>query len=607
MRSFFLVQVFVTASIINFTASAQIPEKYIGVWYGSAVQQNPSSTWTISILINEDNSRVAYPSLSCGGTLTLISASEEELVFAENITYGTSRCIIQTTVTLRMQEGDQNQLIYTVTAGATFANGSVSRAQDDLAWSDLIPLQEDYESKVGTNEAPYANFFQCLSSLACQEFLQNGANGWANGFVQHLFIYQATHNDGNKGSNVDCLEVLPNEICFAVAGGWHFYKELAPGFTSYCKLAQTEEDFDRWDFDHDRFLTNATLPCGLKVIDDSEVGFLAGLFGTLEVIGQAVLLRETVQAACNLVSAFPNKSVKNKIDLPAALSRDELYSQTLDSLSSLAVSAIGDTFFLGVGSTMQLRVVKKDSSSGVVDLTLSDTGSEYFLAVADSIATISEDGLLTVNGTPGPLSNDRPLLQVVVKNGEDIGIGQFAIVDADTDGDFIVDSHEERLGLNPEFPNSDGADVDRDGLPDLFEVLLGTWPTRVDSDGDGLSDEFEYFSETDALDPKKPTFTSTNRSHEERVSLESFRIRSVYPLPTHDRLLIQVDVDQVQKMRLEIFDVLSREVYKEELGVVATGSQNYSLDLSYLGAGVYSLRVTGEGGMSAMRSVIVAN
>ena len=54
---------------------------------------------------------------------------------------------------------------------------------------------------------------------------------------------------------------------------------------------------------------------------------------------------------------------------------------------------------------------------------------------------------------------------------------------ADVDGDGI--------------PNRDDTDDDGDGLPDTLEQALGTDPLRADSDSDGVSDGYEYWSALD--------------------------------------------------------------------------------------------------------------
>jgi hypothetical protein len=48
-------------------------------------------------------------------------------------------------------------------------------------------------------------------------------------------------------------------------------------------------------------------------------------------------------------------------------------------------------------------------------------------------------------------------------------------------------------------------DKDRDGLCDDSEIALGSDPTRVDTDGDGLPDALEALSGTDLQDPSDPS------------------------------------------------------------------------------------------------------
>jgi hypothetical protein len=82
-------------------------------------------------------------------------------------------------------------------------------------------------------------------------------------------------------------------------------------------------------------------------------------------------------------------------------------------------------------------------------------------------------------------------LYVIVRNGDDFGIGQFAIQDVDTDGDSIVDSYERKFNLDPNVANTPNSDIDGDGLNDFYEVLVGTKPTVKDTDGDGFNDGVE--------------------------------------------------------------------------------------------------------------------
>ena len=55
---------------------------------GEGEGQQTSFSWTIQIDIQANEQSITYPSLSCGGTLTLLEESEAQLLFWEDITYG---------------------------------------------------------------------------------------------------------------------------------------------------------------------------------------------------------------------------------------------------------------------------------------------------------------------------------------------------------------------------------------------------------------------------------------------------------------------------------------------------------------------------------------
>ncbi len=81
-------------------------------------------------------------------------------------------------------------------------------------------------------------------------------------------------------------------------------------------------------------------------------------------------------------------------------------------------------------------------------------------------------------------------------------------IEADTDGDAVTDFVETLIEFDPLVADDPSAcrrlrrasrDSDLDGLTDCDEALLGTEPTLVDSDGDGLPDSLEVFGFTEYL------------------------------------------------------------------------------------------------------------
>lgn len=105
----------------------------IGVWQGEGQQQGVS--WTISINIQPNEQLIEYPSLNCGGFLTLLQETEAQLLFKETITFGLENCVDQGFVELTDQSS--NELVYRYywpgnggdQLGELAAVGSVTKAE----------------------------------------------------------------------------------------------------------------------------------------------------------------------------------------------------------------------------------------------------------------------------------------------------------------------------------------------------------------------------------------------------------------------------------------------------------------------------------------------
>jgi hypothetical protein len=104
----------------------------VGVWEGRGQQTGVS--WTISIDINLDEQLIEYPSLECGGYLTLLEESDARLQFRETITYGIDVCCDQGIVELIDQSA--NELVYrweademTSPVNCSYAVGSVTKVE----------------------------------------------------------------------------------------------------------------------------------------------------------------------------------------------------------------------------------------------------------------------------------------------------------------------------------------------------------------------------------------------------------------------------------------------------------------------------------------------
>ena len=219
--------------------------------------------------------------------------------------------------------------------------------------------------------------------------------------------------------------------------------------------------------------------------------------------------------------------------LPAKLTRSQLEAPTAVSAGTLAVSA--PSFIVRAGGTLQLKVVRRRDNK---DLTLGSTGTTYFASDGDQVYPLTSNGLLDVRRTSSPLVNYRGKIWVIVRNGNDYGVGQFAVEDIDTDKDGIVDSYERLVGLDANKVNGPDNDSDGDGLRDIHECVIGTSPILRDTDSDGISDGKEIAQGSDPLDAstKSPrlntSFSCMVGAQRARASLAgSFRLDNI-PVPS---------------------------------------------------------------------------
>lgn len=73
--------------------------QFTGEWQGAGQQDN-GSQWSIRVNIRPPLYVIDYPSLTCGGKLTLLKTTDTSLVFKETLTYGIAQCINQGDVVL---------------------------------------------------------------------------------------------------------------------------------------------------------------------------------------------------------------------------------------------------------------------------------------------------------------------------------------------------------------------------------------------------------------------------------------------------------------------------------------------------------------------------
>ncbi len=372
----------------------------------------------------------------------------------------------------------------------------------------------------------------------------------------------------------------------AVYGGFlhHFPDELAPGFHRDIGRqideaiansdpnnpddirAHVDDAINEWRQEHDDFFENAVIPGFDMVHEAGEISELGREVAQETVPIAAKVYREVTIAQIiservlsgdwplDAIIPIPSPPPQTPTPIPPidlsqpppgrpeprrALQigvRPMNQDRAEPALSVIRQIVTTDDPILSVGRKYQLTVIKTDTSGNTVDLTGSATGTLYFAVSADPSIQVGPDGLLTLNGTPSPVVSVAVPLFVVIRNGDDFGIGRFAIIDVDTDGDSIVDSFEQRVGLDPNV-NNGGTDTDGDGLTDILEILYGTSPTQADSDGDQFNDGAEWRARflspivADTADRPQPTeaqhFVIENLVANEVIQRGSFQIGGV--------------------------------------------------------------------------------
>jgi len=129
----------ISANQLETVATAQttnsLPSQYVGVWRGGGVQKN-GSQWSIliTLIAGEVNSivgTIAYPSLSCGGELSLRKVNQDSIELFEDLTYGVNNCINNGTTTLQRTSAKKLNYSWHKQSSTQDANGSVQKVSSN--------------------------------------------------------------------------------------------------------------------------------------------------------------------------------------------------------------------------------------------------------------------------------------------------------------------------------------------------------------------------------------------------------------------------------------------------------------------------------------------
>lgn len=104
-----------------------VTENIQGTWIGKAKQFNNNSTWSVNVNIENNNYTVSYPSLSCGGVLTLLNSTKTQAKFRENITYGKSKCVDNGILILAIKSNNKADYKWYYKSGKFGASGLIQK------------------------------------------------------------------------------------------------------------------------------------------------------------------------------------------------------------------------------------------------------------------------------------------------------------------------------------------------------------------------------------------------------------------------------------------------------------------------------------------------
>ena len=150
---------------------------------------------------------------------------------------------------------------------------------------------------------------------------------------------------------------------------------------------------------------------------------------------------------------------------------------------------------------LDLAINVYNNTEGILEITNPGAGTQVFLHVYT-------------------LGIKRIFLEVMVDPGK-TSLGEYTITitrrelledEKDTDSDGMLDSWEEKYGLNPNSGTDANEDKDSDGLTNRREFNINTDPTSMDTDSDGMTDGWEDEKKLDPLtddanlDPDKDGF-----------------------------------------------------------------------------------------------------
>lgn len=113
----------------NLQTSSAI-DSFQGIWEGQGYQYDIEESWTIKLAIVGGQYKIDYPSLQCGGVLTLLNATADKMEFREKITYGP--CVDNGDTVITKTGANTANFAWYSRDGSQGADGTLRRRYSDV-------------------------------------------------------------------------------------------------------------------------------------------------------------------------------------------------------------------------------------------------------------------------------------------------------------------------------------------------------------------------------------------------------------------------------------------------------------------------------------------
>jgi hypothetical protein len=182
-----------------------IPSPYVGIWEGIGFQYNNQHTWSIRMTLDSGqagslNGAIEYPSLQCGGELTLLRITDTFIELHEDITYG-GNCVDNGTITMRLTDEKTADWKWSYADGTEGAESTLTKTTASTASGKLryqVKQTDDGFVVVrerATTDSPEQKRLAPGDEITCEQLVEGqqlgASNQWADCPEQGGYIFAA--------------------------------------------------------------------------------------------------------------------------------------------------------------------------------------------------------------------------------------------------------------------------------------------------------------------------------------------------------------------------------------------------------------------------------